>query len=250
MRAIHKDSPQRNLLPEDSHPCVWMTAGQVAYKLCDRDFRCEECPLDAALRGQPLARPDTAEAKLPEAPAQEFPEDRLYGPGHTWAGVLDDGHVRIGLDAFAACLLQHASGVILPAPGSTIEQGRKAFWITDGSFTIALRSPVGGTVIRRNPRLGDHPALAAESPYSEGWLVELECADVDSAVAPLEGASGARERARIDRATLREAALQTHLGNPGDGIGPTLQDGGPPASDLRTVLEPARYYGLVCRILG
>ncbi len=250
MHSRDRNGPPRNLIPDDSYPCVWMTAGQVAYKLCDRDFRCEDCPLDAALRGQALPRPAEPIPALPEAPTREFPEDRLYGPGHTWAGVLDDGHVRVGLDGFAAGLLQHASGVILPAPGSALEQGRAAFWVTDGTFTVALRSPVAGIVVRRNHRLRDHPALAAESPYSEGWLVELECDDVGSAVSRLEGAVAAQERAGADHARLRDAALEEARKDSGAAVGPTLQDGGEPSQDLRTVLQPARYYGLVSRILG
>lgn len=31
--------------------CVWMDAGVLTFKLCDRDFDCEHCPLDAALHG-------------------------------------------------------------------------------------------------------------------------------------------------------------------------------------------------------
>lgn len=34
--------------------CVWMQAGVVGYKLCDRGFDCDLCPFDAALRGQAL----------------------------------------------------------------------------------------------------------------------------------------------------------------------------------------------------
>jgi hypothetical protein len=34
--------------------CVWMQAGVVGYKLCDREFDCDLCPFDAALRGQAL----------------------------------------------------------------------------------------------------------------------------------------------------------------------------------------------------
>ena len=30
-------------------PCVWMQAGVVDYKLCDRDYDCEHCPFDEAL---------------------------------------------------------------------------------------------------------------------------------------------------------------------------------------------------------
>jgi hypothetical protein len=30
--------------------CVWMQAGVVSYKLCDRRFDCERCPFDMAIR--------------------------------------------------------------------------------------------------------------------------------------------------------------------------------------------------------
>jgi len=35
--------------------CVWMDAGVLTYRLCDRDFDCAHCPLNAALRGTALA---------------------------------------------------------------------------------------------------------------------------------------------------------------------------------------------------
>lgn len=31
--------------------CVWMLAGNVDYKLCDREYECDECPFDHAIRG-------------------------------------------------------------------------------------------------------------------------------------------------------------------------------------------------------
>jgi hypothetical protein len=34
----------------DPLKCVWMLAGVVDYKLCDRQYDCEHCPLDSALR--------------------------------------------------------------------------------------------------------------------------------------------------------------------------------------------------------
>jgi hypothetical protein len=40
--------------------CVWMDAGVVNYKLCDRGFDCERCPLDQALHRRPSARPAKA----------------------------------------------------------------------------------------------------------------------------------------------------------------------------------------------
>ena len=33
-------------------PCVWMSAGVINYRLCDREYECESCPLDTAIRGR------------------------------------------------------------------------------------------------------------------------------------------------------------------------------------------------------
>ncbi len=49
--------PSGQHLPNTALPCVWMTAGLVSYKLCDRRLDCERCPFDAALRGRPLSEP-------------------------------------------------------------------------------------------------------------------------------------------------------------------------------------------------
>ena len=73
------------------------------YRLCDRDFDCERCPLDVALRGTaPEVRMDPPGATGPWS----FPTDRTYAAGHLWiAPAADGGASRLGLDAFAAGLL-------------------------------------------------------------------------------------------------------------------------------------------------
>lgn len=56
-------------------PCVWMTAGVINYRLCDREFECESCPFDAAIRGR---------GRRPVAPRSPAPSrdgaDRCGGP--------------------------------------------------------------------------------------------------------------------------------------------------------------------------
>ena len=244
------DRPLRQLLRDDAEPCVWMSAGQVAYKLCDRGFRCEECPLDACLRGQgtPAGGAESARA-LPLADA-DFPDDRRYGEGHTWAGVTDDNRVRIGLDAFAARLLRHLSGIVLPAAGGRVEEGHAGCWVTDQAVTLSLKSPVSGTVVRQNPRLRGSPALAAESPYDEGWLLEIACEDAEAAVGGLLSSAEIRERAHAGFERLRDLSLGALGEREGATVGPTLADGGEPAQDLRRMLGSATYYGIVARLLG
>jgi hypothetical protein len=47
-------------------PCVWMSAGLVAFKLCDLAGECEGCPFDRAMRGlAPLPPPRPIRRRLP-----------------------------------------------------------------------------------------------------------------------------------------------------------------------------------------
>jgi glycine cleavage system H protein len=250
MSDTKTDRPLRQLLKEGAEPCVWMSAGQVAYKLCDREFRCEECPLDACFRGQGnLAETRAAAPPLP-AVESEFPDDRRYDTGHTWAGVMSENRIRIGLDSFAARLLRHVSGIVLPPPGGRVEHGHVGCWVTDEDVTLSLKSPVSGTVVRSNPRLRGSPALAAESPYAEGWLLEVACDDPEAAIGGLLGATEIRERSRADLDRFRDLSIRAQDGAGASAVGPTLPDGGEPAGDLRRHLGPSGYYRIVSRLLG
>jgi hypothetical protein len=39
-------------MPPGILPCVWMSAGLVSFKLCDREGECEGCPFDRAMMGR------------------------------------------------------------------------------------------------------------------------------------------------------------------------------------------------------
>jgi hypothetical protein len=148
-------------LPEGAERCVWMAAGLVAYKLCDRAFECEACPFDAVMRGRAAEADATSGESVPVpllAVPADFPADRRYHPAHTWACTAGPDRLRIGLDAFAAGLASQTTSVVLPPPGSFLERGRAGSWLVDESGPIPLRMPVsalcaGGTLLRTRPRL-------------------------------------------------------------------------------------------------
>jgi hypothetical protein len=58
--------------PPGALPCVWMSAGLIAFKLCDREGECEGCPFDRAMR-QPHRRMPTpactADRRQPVSPS-------------------------------------------------------------------------------------------------------------------------------------------------------------------------------------
>lgn len=50
-------------------PCVWMSAGLVAFKLCDREGECEGCPFDRAMQGARRPEPLVPSLGIPSLDA-------------------------------------------------------------------------------------------------------------------------------------------------------------------------------------
>ena len=226
----------------DSPPCVWMTAGIVGWKLCDRGFDCASCPLDAGLRGSaPRVGVDDGDRE-----ELEFPDDRLYHPAHVWACQLEGIRLRCGADALAAALLAHATSIVLPAPGAGLRQGCVGAWIVEEHRLFPLLSPVTGTVALRNPRIQSQPGLLASSPYDAGFLLEVDCPEWEIQRQRLVEARRQREASLSQCAALRRQVAQA-LATPA--LGPTMADGGERIDDLRRLLGLERYQRLVCRLL-
>jgi hypothetical protein len=73
-------SPDLRTPPAGVLPCVWMSAGLVAYKLCDRGFECDGCPFDQAMRGSPPRRAPASSAAGWGAPGWGAPAFRVARP--------------------------------------------------------------------------------------------------------------------------------------------------------------------------
>lgn len=228
-------------------PCVWMSAGLVSFKLCDREGECESCPFDRAMRGLAPLPPASAEAEgvEPGPAVWRFPADRRYSRGHGWAKATGAGRLRLGVDAAVARLWDCPSGVILPALGSRLAAGETACWLEDGGEILPLSAPVAGTVVARNSGLLTEPGLVAHAPYDAGWLFEVEEWTPDNSLLGPEEARDAAEAALADFQSAAGRALSRGQ----ERVGPTLQDGGEPLTDLRAMLGPSRYAGLVRRVL-
>lgn len=235
---------------EGLRPCLWMSAGLVSYKLCDRDFDCEHCPLDAALRGdtlQVLYPPGPSAGAPPGVAAFYFPDDRLYGDGHTWVLGGAGGDVRIGLDAFATALLGTVVRLI-PAAGlegeeASVAAGAPLCTVDLGIGRLPISSPVTGRLIRWNGAVEADATILTTGPYTEGWILEMEVTEAGSPVG-LVGAEAALDRSRLDlRRFRRRAAI--FLFDDAGAVGPTMADGGEILTDLRCILGAHRYLELV-----
>ena len=106
----------------------------------------------------------------------EFPEDLRYTEQHEWARK-EGNRVRIGITDFAQDALGDVVYVDIPQVGTEVTAGQPFGEVESTKSVSDVYAPVTGTVVERNPLLGDSPQLVNEGPYGDGWMIVIEPAD-------------------------------------------------------------------------
>ena len=235
-----------HMIPEEEKQCVWMTGGLISYKLCTRDYRCEDCIFDQvirneaavearALRAGPAAAFSPATTDAPPATAALF-----YHGGHCWAKVEDPDLVRIGIDGILAQIVAPVKTVVLPQPGDQVAQGQSFAHIIQEKHIVELISPLTGTVLEVNQNLKAMPHAAASDPWRQGWLVTVKPDKLEHDLKALMFGRKATEW--YQKKEHEVAAARAEMAGAADtaALGLTLQDGGEPVS-LAELLSPEQY---------
>jgi glycine cleavage system H protein len=99
-----------------------------------------------------------------------------FSETHLWVRAEGDG-AQIGISDQGQIDLGEIIAVELPDIGDPIEKGEPFGELESVRTVQELVAPVNGTVRAVNGELEDHPSLANEDPYHEGWLIEIEVTD-------------------------------------------------------------------------
>jgi len=230
-------STQHSTHPRDQH-CVWMDAGLLAYRLCNRGFDCEHCPLHAALHdaGQ-LNNLGSGAAQTGTAPTMCFPDDCLYAPTHTWVRFIRPERARAGIDGFAASLLGKIRRVRTPDDRS----GRLICTLELDDGVLPITAPLPAKLCNWNEALADDPSLVITDPYGAGWICELVIPSRAAASHLMNGQDALRRAHFDDRRFRRRVALELLT----DTV--TQPETGP---DLRRSLGGVRYNSLIRELIG
>lgn len=173
----------------------------------------------------------TEPARLPRmAEWFRMAEGILFHPGHAWARVESPDLVTVGLDDFAGKLVGSLSAIELPAVGTPLAQGEKAWTLQTRAGAIDMLSPVDGTVFAVNHAAGASPRIATESPYEDGWLLKIRSRRLAANVTNLLSGSLARRWMEDLTEGLRREA--------GSGLGLVYEDGGLLVDGFAVVLDP------------
>jgi glycine cleavage system H protein len=105
-----------------------------------------------------------------------FPEDVRYSESHEWVKVAGE-IAKIGITDYAQDQLGDIVFVELPDVGESFEKGAEFGTVESVKAVSELYLPVGGEIVAINEALEDAPELINNTPFSEGWMVEVKFED-------------------------------------------------------------------------
>ena len=103
----------------------------------------------------------------------QIPDDLLYTDEHEWIKRLDESTVRIGITDYAQDQLGDVVYVELPEAQAKVAKDDLLVEVESTKSVGEVYAPVGGTVVNINAAVVDTPELVNQSPYEQGWFVEL-----------------------------------------------------------------------------
>ncbi|MBM4160479.1 MAG: hypothetical protein FJ217_05195 [Ignavibacteria bacterium] len=245
----HRSYP---LIPPGELRCIWMTAGILSYQLCDREYDCEHCPLDDALRMRFTARTAVREH---EAVARREGERRRdlhtgyqYGRKHTWVQMSGYTSARVGIEPGLAFVLLSPKAVVLPSIREHVFQGRACAWIVTDGGTFPVLAPLDGQVSSANAKVAENPHTIRQSPLDEGWLFTLSTDRESVERGGLLDVIGAAKSYAVDESRF-QALLAAELSK-GAEAGLTIADGGQMLKSVSDMVGPKKYFRLVREAFG
>ena len=242
MRFTPSDKTSHSIAPEKLR-CVWMTAGLLAYQLCDRQFDCDHCPLDKAMRMS--FSPKRNKDRSPRhGKREQSKKEYLFSKNHCWVRVIDNDIVRVGLEPQFASTLVSSKAIAFPAIGENIELNQFCAWIILEGGSIPIRSPLQGKVCMTNALITDRPYELAQNPMTTGWLFSLQAdqASLEHLHMMTKEQSDqlyAEDFARFI-ATVNKAMNNNHAY-----VGMTLQDGGALLKNIAEMIGTKKYCELL-----
>ena len=106
----------------------------------------------------------------------EVRPDLKYTDSHEWL-KLEGEVAKIGITDHAQSELTDIVFVELPEVGKKVKKGDELCVVESVKSVSEIYAPISGKIANVNKQLEETPETINESPYDEGWLVEIEVDD-------------------------------------------------------------------------
>ena len=102
-----------------------------------------------------------------------FPDDVRYAESHEWARAEGE-KIKVGITDYAQDQLGDIVFVELPEVGDKFDKGQEFGTVESVKAVSELYLPVAGEIVAVNSSLEDSPEKVNNTPYSDGWMVEVK----------------------------------------------------------------------------
>jgi glycine cleavage system H protein len=106
----------------------------------------------------------------------EVRDELKYTDTHEWLKVTNDT-AKVGITDHAQSELTDIVFVELPEVGKEIKKGEELCIVESVKSVTEIYAPVSGKITNVNKKLEESPEIINESPYDDGWLIEVEIAN-------------------------------------------------------------------------
>ncbi len=176
------------------------------------------------------------------------PEGIFFHPGHSWASILRNGLVKIGLDDLTQKLIGPIEAVEFRNVGEYVKQGEPVVVLRQGGKTMRMVSPVDGVVSERNAEILKNAGTINNDPYVSGWLYKIKPSDLGRNLNNLKIAETARNWFRNEVDRLKDFLAGINVEN--RLVGQTLQDGGTPVEGVLQYMSEGSWKEFEEQFLG
>ena len=108
-----------------------------------------------------------------DSQSYEIPSDYQYTRDHEWIRATATSFL-VGITDYAAKMLNDIVYVNLPKEGVILKQ-KDVYGQVESVKTVSdMYMPVSGKIIKTNSKLMQTPELVSNSPYADGWMLEIQ----------------------------------------------------------------------------
>lgn len=166
--------------------CIWMSSNLVEYKLCDKNFDCDNCVFDKVMRNlfnENSKKANTIEDKssnifekvLAKINELEFPEKLFYLKNNLTAKHLFSRTYSLSLSGLSKILLDNISIVNLTKSGTEIKKGDVIVELVGKWGQYSIKSPINFNLLNS---IKTHNDI---SMNDWNYLIETDLEELNSA---------------------------------------------------------------------
>lgn len=221
--------------------CIWMKSNFIQYKLCDKNFNCENCLFDKVMQNAKVNAEDlesdnkaivnVIDDKLEQLSKITYTDGQKYLRNNIVLKNLFGNTYYMGLSPLAKIMLDEAAGFNYCKDGQPIQEHSPIMQFFADWGSIKVHSPLNFYCLGRLKQ-------EIKSNNADEWFLLMEAYPQE-----LENAFISREDfvinvKEVEKILLNAKSEFAHLGT-------TLNDGGQLISNLNKVLGKDIYYNIL-----